>query len=112
VAVLIDAVVYYIMVVYQITTPSIAKRISFIVGSIWVFVANKFFTFKQPKFKISEFPLFALLYTCTLLINSFIHDLVLDQFRYEGLAFIFATGTSTILNYIGQKWIVFKNKSL
>ena len=112
VAVLIDAVVYYVMIVYHIAAPSTAKRISFIAGSTWAFLANKYFTFRQPEVKFSEPLLFTILYICTFFINSFVHDILLIRLQSEGLAFLFATGASTCLNYIGQKWIVFREKTL
>jgi len=42
------------------------------------------------------------------LCNAFSHDFVLNKLDIPAVAFIFATAISTIINYLGQKFIIFK----
>ncbi len=109
VAVLIDAAVYTGIVTADILTPEWAKRVSFIVGSIWAFFANKYFTFRQKRLHVREPFLFAAVYVSGFLLNSFVHDVVLRLTLSKPLSFLCATATSTIWNYLGQKFLVFRS---
>jgi len=106
-----DFAVYYLLLNFLTYSP--AKTISFLSGSFVAYLINKFWTFEQHKKSYSEIGKFCILYTSTLIINVFSNKLVLDlgkNFEYKTiLAFLIATGISTILNFIGQKWWVFKN---
>lgn len=87
----------------------LAKGFSFILGSIVAFIINKYKTFEKVEFSGLEILQFAALYTSTLAANVAVNFLVLVFFpKWIFLAFLCATGTSTVLNYIGQKFWVFK----
>lgn len=104
----IDALFYFIFIFLDIFDPEASKRISFIIGACFAFVLNKNFVFFSNDIKIKEPILFSLLYLSTFLINSFVHDITLNYSNEKILAFLLATVTSTFINFIGQKFIVFR----
>ena len=87
---------------------SLSKRLSFLTGSTFSFFLNKYFTFKSPKWKISEIFSFSVIYFSSFVLNSFTHDVLLNYLS-GNYPFIIATFVSVLINYLGQKLIVFKN---
>ena len=87
-----------------------AKGISFILGSIVAFIINKYWTFESKSLSMSEMVTFSVLYLFTLFVNVTVNQgvLMINPLWYF-LAFLVATGSSTILNFIGMKFWVFKN---
>jgi putative flippase GtrA len=85
-----------------------AKAISFILGTIVAFIINKYWTFEKHETSVSQILKFGILYTLTLGANVMTNNLVLDLSRHVLLSFLIATGVSTVLNFIGQKWWVFR----
>lgn len=86
----------------------VAKAISFLLGTIVAFVINKYWTFEKHEKSYREIWQFALLYSVTLIANVLTNKIVLEYTELVFLAFLIATGVSTILNFIGQKFWVFK----
>jgi len=87
---------------------SLAKMLSFILGSIVAFIINKYWTFESKPLEIKEMINFIALYLSTLAVNVAVNQLVLNQFPLMiMLGFLMATGTSTVLNFIGMKLWVF-----
>ncbi|MBX3073501.1 GtrA family protein [Candidatus Obscuribacterales bacterium] len=116
-AVACDTAVYFLLLPFL--PPSISKAISFIAGTIVAFLLNKFWTFKKPKRSHVEIVKFICLYLSTLGANVAVNRVMLDVAPtlipmlkpYEAqFAFLAATGTSTVLNFLGQKFWVFKSK--
>ncbi|MDP4267612.1 MAG: GtrA family protein [Bacteroidota bacterium] len=105
-AVITDAAVYWILL--HIISTSFSKGCSFICGSIVAYTMNKFWTFEQRHPSRNEVIRFIVLYSFTLLVNIFINRLVLYIYEVKPLAFLCSTATSTIINFIGQKFWVFK----
>ena len=101
-----DFMTYYIML--NFLHHDIAKILSFILGTIVAFIANKYWTFKRYKKSHKQILQFIILYSATLFVNVMINRSVLDFTELVFLAFLIATGASTILNFVGQKWWVFK----
>ena len=101
-----DFITYYIML--NFLHHDIAKILSFILGTIVAFVINKYWTFERYKKNYKEIFQFIILYSGTLFVNVMINRSVLDFTELVFLAFLIATGASTILNFAGQKWWVFK----
>ena len=104
-------------------TFSIAKTCSFTCGSLIVYFLNKFFTFKQPHRSHAEMIRFMILYASTMLANVWSNSLCLwltklwlpliwHTWSTEVIiiAFICATGVSTVINFLGQKFWVFRHK--
>ncbi len=109
IAVITDFICYYFLL--TIFPPTIAKTISFITGTILAYTFNKYWTFEKPNKSHTEMLKFFILYAITLSANVGVNTLTLHLFpQYLILAFLCATGTSTVLNFIGQKWWVFKTK--
>ena len=104
----VDAFIYFLLTNYNIFSPEISKRISFIIGAIIAFIFNKNYVFLSLKKTLKEPIFFCLLYLFSFLINSFIHDLTYNTIKIKLIAFLLATITSTIVNFLGQKFIVFK----
>lgn len=102
-----DLSVYYLLL--NFLDQSLAKAVSFISGTFVAYILNKYWTFEQKNKSYSEMIRFALLYTITLGVNVAVNRLSLLTFPDLIFpAFLAATGTSTILNFIGQKWWVFR----
>lgn len=108
-AVVVDYLVYQLLLHLSMDI-SIAKITSFICGSIVGFVINKLWTFESKEFSKSEIARYIILYTITAIINSYINKIILMIFNIEMIAFLCATGVSTILNFIGQKFFVFSKE--
>ena len=104
----IDAAVYFFLVHAGWLDPAWSKRVSFAVGALWAFIANKLFTFQSAGFVVREPLLFSLVYLAGWFLNSVTHDFVFSVTPSTPLAFLVATGLSTITNFLGQKWIVFR----
>jgi putative flippase GtrA len=105
-AVIIDSLIYYLLL--NIFSTEISKAISFICGAAFAFVLNRLWTFNRNKQAIEHLWRFIILYMITLTINVMVNKgclLILPE--QLTLAFLTATGTSTVLNFIGQKWWVF-----
>ena len=105
-AVLTDIVTYYLML--NFLSHNIAKTISFLLGTVVAFILNKYWTFENKQKSFKQIIQFLFLYMLTLTINIFTNSFVLNITGLVLLSFVIATGVSTILNFIGQKWWVFK----
>ena len=106
-AVLIDGTTYALMVRALGFEQGLSKRVSFILGSIWAFFANKRYTFNSPAPARKEIVLFSILYITTYFVNGWIHDIIWEISDLDWLSFLTATATSTGINYLGQKFVVF-----
>ena len=106
-AVLIDGTTYALMVRAIGFEHGLSKRVSFILGSIWAFFANKYYTFNSPAPARKEIVLFSILYITTYFVNGWIHDITWKKSDLDWLSFLTATTTSTVINYLGQKFVVF-----
>lgn len=101
-----DFVAYFAML--NFLYHDIAKILSFIMGTIVAFVVNKYWTFERYEKNYKQIFQFTILYSITLFVNVMVNRLILDFAEFTFLAFLIATGASTILNFVGQKWWVFK----
>ena len=106
-AVIVDFFTYKIFMILGLER-TIAKTLSFIYGSIVGFIINKYWTFKSPKFQIKEILKYTILYIITAFINSQVNKYTLLLFGSEFFAFLCATGVSTVLNFLGQKFLIFR----
>jgi gtrA family protein len=86
----------------------IAKMISFICGAGVGFIINKFWTFERKQFVIKEVLKYVALYTCTGVINAIVNRCTLSIINIQIIGFLVATGVSTVLNFLGQKYVVFE----
>ncbi|MDY6484290.1 GtrA family protein [Acinetobacter faecalis] len=111
--VIIDYICYIFIVEHEITSINLAKAISFLIGTLFAYMANRFWTFKNNSNTISSLSRFSLLYTCTfltnILINAFSLKILSNIAIATQLAFLIATGVTACLNFIGMKFFVFKS---
>ncbi len=101
-----DLATYYILLNFFNT--DIAKAISFLLGTIVAFIINKYWTFEKHEKSYAEIAKFGILYSATLGANVITNKIILDMFNITIVAFLIATSVSTVLNFIGQKWWVFR----
>jgi putative flippase GtrA len=119
--------------------PLFSKGLAFSSATLFVYFMNKFWTFKQPLHSRREISAFFALYTVSMLVNTSVnsfclqflptvhHQLMLASNPTDGvtvlllsvfshvrsmkvIAFLMATATSTVINFIGQKFWVFELK--
>ncbi|WP_394821083.1 GtrA family protein [Pendulispora albinea] len=112
-AVSVDFLVYFAMVHFVPLVPvGISKATSFIAGACLAFVLNRGFVFRAGERKAREQLLpFALLYLVSLGLNNLVNTLLLGYGAVKLVAWFFATGTSTVSNFLGMKFIVFRRKA-
>ena len=106
----IDFLFYYLFIYLDFLDPNNSKRISFIIGAIFAFYANRHFVFRVDEKKISQYLMFSILYFTSFILNSLVHDYILLMSNLTLLSFLCATFVSTVTNFIGQKFIIFKKK--
>jgi len=105
-AVGVDLTTYYILLHFL---PHYgAKGISFLLGTCVAYLLNKYWTFEKHEKSYAEIVRFACLYTATLGANVLTNQVILELSNIVFLGFLGATAISTMLNFIGQKWWVFK----
>lgn len=105
-AVGIDLGIYYLLL--NFLPNYLSKGISFLSGTVVAFIINKYWTFEKNEKSYIEIIRFGFLYSITLGANVLINKMVLENSGIVILSFIVATGVSTVLNFIGQKFWVFK----
>ncbi|WP_158261062.1 MULTISPECIES: GtrA family protein [Pirellulaceae] len=111
-SVAIDGICYALITTWTGLSPDIAKGISYVCGMLFGFWGNKLWTFESTKRSVSEPVFYVLIYACTLGLNVGINRAVLllagDEFRLLG--FFLATGTTTVANFVGMKFLAFREQ--
>ena len=108
-SVLIDFACYSLLA--GLGTPAMAaKGMSYIAGMLFGFFGNKFWTFEARSPSRREPFVYAALYAVTLAVNVGLHAAVLQWLGNDAKAFAFlvATGATTVLNFIGLKYLTFR----
>ncbi|MCX5920498.1 MAG: GtrA family protein [Candidatus Melainabacteria bacterium] len=117
--------------------PLLSKGLAFSSATLFVYFMNKFWTFKQPLHSRREISAFFALYTVSMVVNTAVNSLCLQGLpsvhqylmvhstneltnwllplfsharSVKLMAFLMATGTSTMINFMGQKFWVFELK--
>ncbi len=107
-AVAVDFITYTLLILSIPHSP--AKALSFLAGTVISYTGNKIWTFKSTSKVHHDLVPFYTLYLFSLAVNVAINKAVLMvNPSWILLAFLAATGTSTIINFVGQKWWVFKS---
>ena len=106
-AVVVDFCIYRLLLFFS-WNMDIAKMISFICGAGVGFIINKFWTFERKQFVIKEVLKYVALYICTGVINAIVNRCTLSVINIQIIGFLMATGVSTVLNFLGQKYVVFE----
>jgi putative flippase GtrA len=87
----------------------LSKACSFVLGSLVAFFLNKFWTFNSEKKAAAAIGPFIILYSSTFFVNVSLNHFSLAYITdMKTIAFLIATSASTILNFIGMKFWVFK----
>ena len=82
-----DLLTYYLLL--NFLSSEISKGISFIIGSIFAFIINKYWTFKKPKKSYKEMIQFGALYSITLGLNVIANKIVLDYTGFVLISFFY-----------------------
>lgn len=115
-AVAIDAILYIYL--SPVIGESDGKACSYFAGMIWGFFGNKFWTFQSTARSAREPLVYVVFYGFTLVLNVLCNKATLDFCTLLGvgdaisksLGFVVATGITTILNFIGLKYIAFRQQ--
>ena len=103
--------IFYRLLLWLGMEIDVAKACSFTIGALFAYAANKAWTFGQKRHGLAPLS-FALLYGCTLFVNTFTNGLIVRLLPHAAwvlaVAFVIATGLSATLNFFGMKWIVFR----
>jgi putative flippase GtrA len=110
----VDLLVYLLL--YGSLSSSPAKGISYMAGMLVGFIGNKFWTFESRRKCVTEPASYILLYGVTLIVNIAVNGGVLQLLysysvepRFARIAaFLAATGLTTILNFVGLKFLTFR----
>jgi putative flippase GtrA len=112
-SVLVDLAVYLILTRLGLST-HLSKGISYVSGMVLGFIGNKFWTFESARRSASEPTTYLLLYAATLLVNVAVNATVLAMFAdvlpprwNKAWAFLVATGVTTVLNFLGMRFVTF-----
>jgi putative flippase GtrA len=91
-------------------SPHAAKAASYVAGMLFGFVANKAWAFGSRRKSLAEPASYVLLYAATLVVNVGLNAAVLATLGRGAtlFAFLAATGTTTILNFAGLRWVTFR----
>ena len=110
--VLVDFMTYRGLIQFQVMEVDMAKATGFLVGSLFAYFSNRFWTFGHKPHVPGSAWRFSALYASTLganvLINALALRLLADVVAAIQLAFLLATGVSACLNFLGMKLFVFK----
>lgn len=107
----VDFTVYFLLLrLFPQVSVTAAKTVSFVAGASLAFFLNRSFVFASQGEATKQIAPFALLYGCTLTLNTGANWVALALGCHRPLAWLLATGTSTVSNFLGMKLIVFRNK--
>lgn len=110
--VLVDYFSYRGLIAFEIISVDFAKAVSFLIGTLFAYYANRFWTFGNQQYVQGTVWRFIILYTGTLGVNVLTNALALKVFfdvTYSiEMAFVLATSLSAGLNFLGMKFFVFR----
>lgn len=110
--VVVDFISYRGLIGFQIMDVDMAKATGFLMGTLFAYFFNRFWTFGHKPHVPGSAWRFSALYASTLganvLINALALRLLADVSAAIQLAFLVATGVSACLNFLGMKLFVFK----
>jgi len=109
--ILVDFISYRSLIGFHVMEVNMAKATGFLVGTLFAYFANRFWTFGHKSYAPGSVWRFSAVYASTLGINVLINALALkmlsDVAAVIQLAFLLATGVSACLNFLGMKLFVF-----
>lgn len=105
----IDFIIYMLLSMW--INISIAKAISMIVASIFSYFANKLFVFKDKnKTDVKYLLRYYIAFFCNLLTNTGVNYFVFYLSERKHIAFIVATFCGMLVNFLLQRYFVFRYK--
>lgn len=107
IAVIVDYILYLLLA--DLLGLVASKIVSYMIGATVGFVLNKIFAFHSKGFHMSEVLKYAALYSFSSIVNSLINRGMLTLGCTSLIAFLIATGSTTTINFLGQKFVVFRN---
>ncbi|MGE0695516.1 MAG: GtrA family protein [Pirellulales bacterium] len=109
-SVVIDYAAYCLLAGPLAVEMNLAKGISYVIGMAFGFVGNKYWTFGSARRSATEPFSYLALYLVTLAVNIGVNGLVLAALGRGAtlLAFLVATGTTTVLNFLGMRLVTFR----
>ncbi|MCG6154649.1 GtrA family protein [Rubinisphaera margarita] len=114
-SVLTDLAVYVLLVQIGVGSHA-AKATSYVSGMTVGYIGNKLWTFESSRRSADEPIAYAILYCLTLGVNVVVNAACLSAFderlsppASRGLAFLLATGLTTILNFLGMRFVTFRS---
>lgn len=114
ITVLVDFASYTLLQTWIGMPVGVAKGLGFLIGSGFAYFANRHWTFGHQEPVRGSAWRFVLLYAITLAFNvlvnaSSLHALQDMPWARQG-AFLVATGVSAFLNFLGMKYLVFRQR--
>lgn len=124
-AVIVDLCFYYIFLnilpegsYFELGNEAVAKALSFLCGMVVTYTFNKFWTWKKKDRSNRRLVKFISLYGCSLIVNVAVNsgllfilheweEFAILPYKYF-IAFSGAVGVTALLNFLGQKYWVFK----
>ncbi|WJV54599.1 GtrA family protein [Pectobacteriaceae bacterium CE70] len=93
-----------------------AKAIGFISGTLFAYFVNRFWTFSAKDAPLASVWRFVVVYSLNLCVNVLLNMGVLALLAGTNyavvIAFLIATGTSAVLNFVGMKFYVFNTSCM
>lgn len=112
--VLLDYLTYRSWVWMGLMGIDMAKATGFLIGTVFAYFANRFWTFSHKPHASGSAWRFIILYAATLGANVLVNALALAILNGAvaafQVAFLLATGVSACLNFVGMKLFVFKSR--
>ena len=111
----VDYICYFSILWAELLNPNLAKSMGFLMGTIFAYFANRFWTFGRIPINPLHSLGFLVLYASTMAINIMTNAKILEVLgTFTGaiqIAFVTATAVSAILNFLGMKFFVFSKSS-
>lgn len=106
-----DVSVYRLLVKMAVhVTP--AKAMGCLAGTVVVFFINRAWTFSARNGSAAQVLRFGLLYGTTIMLNTTLNTIGLKLLPHPWqVSFVFATGVTTVINFLGSKFVVFRPHS-
>ena len=134
-AVMVDLIVYYTLSDFLSVNTDLSKAFGFLIGSVYTYILNKRWTWRHTeKSNKGMVAMFGLVYAISFIFNILINKyglVVIPEFNlnlnvhsdtqnfnifaikgHKFLAVFSATAVSAIVNFIGQKFLVFNQVKL
>lgn len=115
ITVIVDFSVYRTVYYFSSISIEAAKTAGFVIGTIFAYFANRLGTFKHIDYSRGTALRFTLLYTSTLTVNAMINTITLNAFANKfaaiEMSFLVATAFSSVVNFIGMKYFVFRRRA-